>query len=673
MISYKQIIRIILIFFISFTACLSCSEKSNKPLGNAAINNNDKNTNFINHKKTRKYTFRALIGTSMGASAMQIGLKHPELFDVIGGQGGYHDFVYMLHMLWRFHFSGFCNYEQLISNIEHLNNPDNNKVNCQNTLQPTEFEWEQKFNDWHSFTNGGTFNRDTIIQAIEDISLAFGNMFSYNPDSPFLPPGVPFEHYELSNIEKCANPVTLVDENRVYNAEYNPDGTYPVITFCDGEESIENGKDNPNWYELAGAYDPDITHDLPVSYIMAVDYNKNGLRDYGEPLIINAFERYSDFGIDGIPSEQENGYDSVTNPDPENDDYHYLTNPNGTENNRLWNEGEPFDDSGLDGVAGTLDYGEEDLLFNYSPNIENYFFHDSYHNLLKLSDEELDSLDIWLDAGRYDGFHAAELANHFFGALLNRTENAKIYDTFNSLMTENDDFDFEKVNYSSLLKHVYLRYGNPDASLQEIQNGDGAHVGTTKQALNRILSSFAFISSRFPKGYQGSKDDQNPGIIKLETFYSESLKTKRQYGIALPPGYKDKNESSISYPVVYYFHGLGMDPEGTIGSGDVIHLFMSGTEDNPSIMQKMIIVYVDGRCCYKNKETQKRNCLGYDENNNKLNMEIWKKECNDGCFYHSTKGIDNNIVPFEQSFIELINHIDENYNTKETESIKISN
>ena len=49
---------------------------------------------------------------------------------------------------------------------------------------------------------------------------------------------------------------------------------------------------------------------------LAVDINENGRRDYGEPVIHNSSERYDDFGSDGIPSDLEEGYDPITNPDP---------------------------------------------------------------------------------------------------------------------------------------------------------------------------------------------------------------------------------------------------------------------------------------------------------------------------------------------------------------------
>ena len=94
-----------------------------------------------------------------------------------------------------------------------------------------------------------------------------------------------------------------------YNKEYNPDGSYPVITFCDGS----NGK--------TGSYLPeqDDAHTMVVEYLLAVDLNRNGKREYGEPIIANHKERFTDFGVDGLADADEPGYNAQTNPDPSGD------------------------------------------------------------------------------------------------------------------------------------------------------------------------------------------------------------------------------------------------------------------------------------------------------------------------------------------------------------------
>jgi hypothetical protein len=50
-----------------------------------------------------------------------------------------------------------------------------------------------------------------------------------------------------------------------------------------------------------------------------------------------------DYGEDGYPDEEENGYDPETNPDPEGDNYNAETNPEGTEGNGRLDDGERID------------------------------------------------------------------------------------------------------------------------------------------------------------------------------------------------------------------------------------------------------------------------------------------------------------------------------------------
>ena len=51
-------------------------------------------------------------------------------------------------------------------------------------------------------------------------------------------------------------------------------------------------------------------------------------------------DNWNDCGSDGYCNDQETGYDPLTNPDPNNDDYNYNTNPFGTENNGNFDNGE---------------------------------------------------------------------------------------------------------------------------------------------------------------------------------------------------------------------------------------------------------------------------------------------------------------------------------------------
>jgi|GEM_PF-5583446 len=78
----------------------------------------------------RLFKYRAFSGVSMGASgAGMIGLKHAELFDIIGVIGGYIDWVYLLNYMEKYHMGGFCPMDQILENIADINDPLKNPKN----------------------------------------------------------------------------------------------------------------------------------------------------------------------------------------------------------------------------------------------------------------------------------------------------------------------------------------------------------------------------------------------------------------------------------------------------------------------------------------------------------------------------------------------------------------
>ena len=96
-----------------------------------------------------------------------------------------------------------------------------------------------------------------------------------------------------------------------------------MITFCEGQAN----DDDQSFEGQLGRITPDTGRWFPMPGLLAVDYNRNGVRDYSEPVVVNANERFDDFGIDGLPDDLEEGYDAITNPDPAGDNYDYFRNP----------------------------------------------------------------------------------------------------------------------------------------------------------------------------------------------------------------------------------------------------------------------------------------------------------------------------------------------------------
>jgi hypothetical protein len=69
------------------------------------------------------------------------------------------------------------------------------------------------------------------------------------------------------------------------------------------------------------------------------------------------------------------------------------------------------------------------------------------------------------------------------------------------------------------------------------------------------------------------------------------------YSVVLPPGYNDASRANNRYPIVYMFHGLGMDPQGFGQLAAIAGSAMVNTSVPASRrLQKFIIVIADGHC-----------------------------------------------------------------------------
>jgi len=499
----------------------------------------------------RTWRFRAITGVSMGCSgASMVGTRNPEEFDIIGALGGPTSWVYLSHYIKVGGMGGFKTAEEGWGSGP--------------AFVPTqELEHAQTFDNFWSPTgegSGGTFDRPEYIKIFQDLALTFGNISNYSPDSPFLPPGVDASELTRTHAERCnGTEPTLTIEEGFYDDEYNPDGSMPVIMFCDGRANRDATLEFDRYCDLdengtpdeanQGLYPGPENQPRPVMIAWAVDVNGNGVRDFGEPVIRNSHEPYEDVGEDGLADEDEEGYDAVTRPDPAGDNYDYYVNPTGTEGNWLWEEGEPYQDYGLDGVDDTpqldedgYDFGEGNGEFDLNPHLAALLAERDPHGRVgTLTQEQWDGLTFYMDAGVRDLFNFAVSTNQLSGAIAAAGENMRIYDGFFSLANldpEEDDYRFAEVEYDDVGDHVYLRYGDVNASEEDICWGDGKHVGTVPQIANRLLTMLGLITNRFPGGDFTELEPPYPTPSGNYLFESESLDAFEEYSIILPPGYE---------------------------------------------------------------------------------------------------------------------------------------
>jgi hypothetical protein len=679
-------------------------------------------------KRRRRLTHRAVTGVSMGGiGSSMFGLRHHELFDVVAPLGGPGAWSWMIHHIERNHMGGFrpipagataadvqlektlcdddgdCRSDETCLGVL----PDR-QGRC--TLMPAPehpYEHPQTFDTWWAEYprqgTGGRFPRSDYAQIFRDLALTFGNPNGDNltPGAENLPAGVrpddpsvvgdrdddlcsvwvdPIDgdpQHDLQEqlaaecpAQRCANTLVLHD---YYDAEFNPDGRFPVITVCDGTPTDEALSPWANTWKAEGP------NDYPLEVALAVDVNENGVRDELEPIITAGHEPWDDTGPDGVASEDEEGYDPETNLDPAGDDYDPQYNPGGTERDHRYQRGEPFEDCGLDGVCGTkqqpaggwqrpgdgYDVGEGDGVFTASRGLRNMWDRDPSSVVRRqsedlpdgpLNDAALSRLDVWTDGGLRDLFNFHVAAQHFAGSFRARGRGVSYFSAFEQLPGQDPsasgDVYPSRIPWEDLTGVVLQRYGKIDPTERDIENGSGQHVGTVLEIASRLQTALYFIGSRWPeaelrslveptqvKPLEGAPACEAAGTCNLE--FTDSRGRNGPVTINFPPGYSHADQQDRRYPVIYLLHGYGQTPEDL---GAAI-LFLSNWMNNPTDsvatrLPKAIVVYVDGRC---------------------RTDDEGRAECIRGSFYNDSPRLGGHLS--ESWWLELMDHVDATYRT----------
>ncbi len=610
--------------------------------------------------KSRHYTFRAIGGVSMGGIGSSINFwRHPERYDAIAVMGADPgpDLTYILGVTQDWFFGGFCTAADEKAGTGKIGQL------CPSPRKPMLDQMEEAFDFEHFNYQAGegvglTLRRPLYVRAFRDLSRAYGNAAYATAmgDSTYLPPGVPPSTLMLDNATAC-DPKNAIRLKGFYDWRYNPDGAFDVITFCDGGDSEAKG---------LGVYDDSLPQLDPTQIMLAVDVNGNGKRDSGEPVVLQGAEPYRDVGTDGLADKDEPGYDPVKNPDPNHDDFHWRHNPAGTEGNWRYDKGEPFDDFGIDGVQGKgcpvgsapgcFDLGEGDGAFTYNPNVQNWLAHDPHSLADTIPDDQLARVDVYYDAGIRDFFNAHVSTNTLAAVLQRRGAHVRVWDGFplltNHAPSDEMKFDINAVDFAPLGRHVYVRYGDPDASQAAVeQTGDGRHVGTVLQATHRAQMLFYFLDSVWPDGDRDLDVGGAPDAI--DDMFTAKNGRVTPYVVALPPGYADAKNATRTYPVVYFMHGYGMQP---MDLGVITVLGSSAMVSPKKPMQKFIIVVVDGACR-----------PGGDINGGPLPPD--GDLCEEGTFYGDHP---DGTAKAEQQLLELQTIIEAKYRTRAAADVTVT-
>ncbi|MFL5320904.1 MAG: hypothetical protein ACJ790_14675 [Myxococcaceae bacterium] len=661
-------------------------------------------------------SYRVVSGASMGAIGTgALTTMKPDAFDGSAMLGGTLDAALLLRSMDQFHLGSFCT----LAELEAIKAQDPNKLNDPAAVtpcmkRPATIKWEhsQDFNHWVTTTNGGSFNRNMYLDIFEDLTLAYGNALYENPASPFAPPGVDALRIYQKPSDFCSKP-TVVKGLR--NAEYNPNGTYDSITFCDGQPEIwfcagtneivdfcsdpaniasplnatqetafatsycaakggavkaSKGEQPLMVLDNWGKVDACRLATRPFPVGLAVDLNGNGRRDYGEPIVNNGQERFSDFGTDGCEDSKEDGHGGCTGAnasgDPNGDDYDADTNPNGTEKDWVFEPGEPFRDDGLDGVPGTGDFGEGNGQFDLSSGRRRLYERDMRTMYKGLDDTGKKRLNIYVDGGIRDVFNLGLMSKQFFGVVAKFAgDNAGSYRDFKAIpgmLDRRGLFNPWLGNWRQAPKNISVMYGNETPSDQDRINGEGDHVGDSQQAVDRFATLFGWMASQWPtlaKPSTTGGSDINSRLLTDQWFQSAALGAKRDYAIYLPPGYDAPENAETRYPVGFILHGYGMDPSGMAATAIIADPQMK------SGMRPMILVFPSGRCCFRKLSTGERDCRENDDNGNSIEGQAgYARECNSGSFFSNGQGYESQSgIKYGDSFFELMQEVDTKYRT----------
>lgn len=356
--------------------------------------------------------------------------------------------------------------------------------------------------------------------------------------------------------------LTISFGNPVY---YNPLSTYypPGITAANARVpttllNFKDGELNPDGSLAVITYEDPAPGDW-VEVLLALDSDGNGKRGLREPILKQFHEPFTD------------------------------TNGNG-----MFDPGESFWDTGLDGVSGSGDFGEGDGKFTDNPNHDYFLAEDPLTRAETLPFENLENLNLYIDAGTEDELQFNIHAENFVQTLLGRGLNVRIENDFPE--------DFPRISHFHE-RRVYVRYPGGHVGFNKENIGlsfEQAKQGK-KEAIvvaNRFTTLFSFISDHFSGGDFGTNPYElyrYPSKMGVSYFTSPSLKRKMKFGIYLPPGYSRSRTNF--YPVLYLLLGYNMSVEGMTSSWiktALDSLILTGE------MQKMIIVIPDG-LNYKNQ------------------------------------------------------------------------
>ena len=396
--------------------------------------------------------------------------------------------------------------------------------------------------------------RDTRLSMIKDLIIAFGNPFLHHPDASQQYLAMDSEPARLLQ-DDVFGTFTLSANSRGFldGADANRDGV---------RQTSETPNDAADVLLVAGGSLPRIASGatgVDVGGRMLADVNGDGIYDVGDGIVENLSEPFTD------------------------------TNGNLVFEPEL---GETFSDYGLDGVAGTGDYGENNGGFDYDPDRANWLAEDPLTRLEARSAADIGTQRIYMDVGTEDQFGFGKHYDNFIAMLQSKGLPVNSRDDFPA-----NCFDIAKLPQQYLLiRYAGGHVGIPEAddSQDKLLHGD---ICGTVVIWQRLLAMISYMDSSFPNGFDGPGDlsitDPDPrGDIMKTHVASPALRTgnepapERPVLIYRPPAYF---HTKRSFPIVYILGGYGQAPDDFERLGDMLDPLILTTQ-----MQNMFVAVLPG-------------------------------------------------------------------------------
>ena len=431
----------------------------------------------------------------------------------------------------------------------------------------------EQYSDFLHFINsdnGANFNRNHYFKIFQDVVFALGNPTSYNPESPYLPIGVP--PGELLK-------TTMGDEIRESPSSKTSQSRLKTLAVT-GFQALRKRA---------------MTRSLTLIHTTMIFTGSITLLGQKGDTLFEGSE--GDVGL-GL---RERFPDVVRGSD--RDDLNTISVALERVACRAGEPGEPYQDTGLDGVPltpqldeGGFDWGESNGVFDYNPHTVSFIANTTSLWLAKVMSDADGGPRFWIDGGIRDALNFAVAGMYLAGRLNDQSLKPVVsYEGFESLLGRDPFVPLasDQSRFELAGDHVFLRYGDPDATPAEIADGDGAHVGTETDAIIRISLVLQWIMLNWMKtlGTDAPRGGSSPGRVEPTCVDSESFGGRYHFSVALPPGYDDPGHSEVRYPVIYLLHGYGQRVRNFTDTSTILNVMMIN-----GLWPATIIVYPDGSC-----------------------------------------------------------------------------